>query len=715
MTATSPELPATGAGPRLGWRLFALSFTALFLELMVIRWAPSELRLIAYYANLLLVSSFLGLGLGAMLTARDWRLFRFFPLFLAASIALLLCAEAVKLPVGNGEWRFATGGSHLSSYLLLVLVFLLNALTFVPLGEEIGREILRQPPLRAYSWDLAGSLAGTLCFGLFSFVRFSPLVGLALVMGLVLLISPPRQRGWSLPVFGLILAALALTQRPHTLWSPYYFITINENDAHATAGSAQARMVERSTDTPPPDLRTMRDPPIYTVRVNQDFYQMHGSVDPTRYEPGGWRHQLITQTAAQYTVPYHLIKPPARVLVLGGGGGMDVEAALLQGARRVDVVEIDPVLPALSNRFSSSAPYRDPRVVLHVDDARAFLQRNQEQFDLVAFGYLDSQALFSYGASLRLDGYIYTVESFRQAYAGVRENGAMAVWFYAGSDWMAQKLVQMVEQATGLVPLVYVRGPKVVVIAPKGRLQSLPAEIADWQLIRAARTPVDLATDDWPYLYLERRGIPADYALVIGILLAVSLAVVLGLRGTGFAPNDRHFLFLGWGFLLLQTKSISDCSLYFGTTWVVTTLIITGVLLMVLLANWLALRFVRAFSLWLYAPLFASLVLLLAVPRELILGQDMALRVLWTLLVVPLPVFFAGLIFSTSFKDTVNPAALFGANLLGATIGGFCEYLGMWTGSHALGYLVIAAYAGSLISRLQLRAGPAPAGQPRVA
>ena len=40
---------------------------------------------------------------------------------------------------------------------------------------------------------------------------------------------------------------------------------------------------------------------------------------------------------------------------------------------------------------------------------------------------------------------------------------------------------------------------------------------------------------------------------------------------------------MGWGFLLLQTKSIGDTSLYFGTTWFVTTLVIAGVLLMVLL------------------------------------------------------------------------------------------------------------------------------------
>ena len=44
-------------------QLFALSFTSLFLELMLIRWVPAVVRLVAYYANLMLISSFLGLGL----------------------------------------------------------------------------------------------------------------------------------------------------------------------------------------------------------------------------------------------------------------------------------------------------------------------------------------------------------------------------------------------------------------------------------------------------------------------------------------------------------------------------------------------------------------------------------------------------------------------------------------------------------------------------
>ncbi|MCX6986338.1 MAG: spermidine synthase, partial [Lentisphaerae bacterium] len=182
---------------------------------------------------------------------------------------------------------------------------------------------------------------------------------------------------------------------------------------------------------------------------------------------------------------------------------------------------------------------------------------------------------------------------------------------------------------------------------------------------------------------------------------AVCLPTVYAIRGRKFTVNDGHFLFLGLGFLLLETKSIGDCSLYFGTTWFVTMLVVAGVLLMVLGANIVAMC-LKQFNVWMYAPLFASLLLLYVVDRNFILGLDFNWRFLWTLLVVPLPIFFAGLIFSTTFRDAVSPAAFFGANLIGAMIGGFCEYIGMVTGTKSLMLLVICAYFLSLLCRIRL-------------
>ena len=63
----------------------------------------------------------------------------------------------------------------------------------------------------------------------------------------------------------------------------------------------------------------------------------------------------------------------------------------------------------------------------------------------------------------------------------------------------------------------------------------------------------------------------------------------------------------------------------------------------------------------------------------------------------------AGLIFSTTFRLAAIPSSLFGANLIGAMIGGFCEYLSMIMGNQNLMFLVIGAYVASLALQMRLQ------------
>ncbi len=238
---------------------------------------------------------------------------------------------------------------------------------------------------------------------------------------------------------------------------------------------------------------------------------------------------------------------------------------------------------------------------------------------------------------------------------------------------------------------------------PKGEIAQAPNEHGGF-----VRTDVPLSqlamadppTDEWPFLYLNGRGIPKDYLVVIVALLVVSIVMIYLIRGRGLTVSDNHFLFLGFGFLLLETKSISDSSLYFGTTWVVTMLVVSGVLLMVLAANLVAMR-VR-FHFWLYVPLIISLLVLSFVSRDTVLSLAFAQRLAWSVLVVPLPIFFAGLIFSTTFHSVDAPALAFGANLIGAMAGGFCEYLSMLIGNDKLMIIVLAAYIASFVSCLNI-------------
>lgn len=698
VSTESPALPLSQAlnvnARQRGLELFCLSFLALFLELMVIRWAPAVVRLIAYYANLILISSFLGLGVGAILGKKRKSLFGWLPALLLTNVLWLLIAHFITLPTTASESRFYTPSPQFVRYVSLVGIFISNAIVFVPLGQRIGALFETVPPLLAYSWDLGGSLAGTLCFGFFSLKYFSPTLGMAFVALVIVLLLQRRQWSRAIPVLAVMLAGVYFSVTPSAIWSPYYYIVVVlQGDKH---GNIPVR-------DPEPGLRTMLDPPIYNVRVNHYFLQFDGTFDPSRYSPQ--KRNEVLEARSQYDLPYAVASAHRRVLMLGAGGGTDTQIAVLNGAEQVDAVEIDPMLVKLSNRFNASGIYENPKVHVHVEDARAFLRRASGGYDMVVFGFLDSQTLFSSMTNIRLDGYIYTVQSMQSAFRLLNDNGVLSLSFMAGHEWLARKLVRMVALATDQMPVVYESQGQVVICAFRGKHADPPAQYG-----RFVRTVFpagdDLSdavppSDDWPFLYLSRKTIPADYLIVIGILLAIAIPAVFTLRGRGFGMNDSHFLFLGLGFLLLETKSIADCSLYFGTTWFVTLVVVAGVLLMVLAANLVAMR-MRRFATWLYAPLIGTLLLLYFVRRDSILALTFDERLLWSLLVVPLPIFFAGLVFSTTFRQVSNPSSFFGANLIGAMIGGFSEYLSMIIGNQNLMFLVIGAYVASFGIQMRL-------------
>jgi hypothetical protein len=451
---------------------------------------------------------------------------------------------------------------------------------------------------------------------------------------------------------------------------------------------------------------TMRDPPTYTLAVNQNFYQYHRTNDLRRFTPGTPAYARAEAYRVGYQIPYAFQPTLRRVAVVGGGGGLDVEAALLHGSEHVDVVEIDPAIVRLARRYSAAGAYGNPRVTTHIDDARAFFEQATPGYDLVTFGLLDSHGLFSSMANIRLDGFVYTVEGIRRAWRLVNDGGVLSLAFAtSGRPWLGGKLYRMVTEATGREPRVYSRPDyRMVMIAEKRPMVDPPAAFANYTPWKpsAAELTSPPATDDWPYLYLRTRTVPGDYLLVILSLLAISIVAVKRVQPPGAGVQDLHFAALGTGFLLLETKSIVDASLYFGATWIVSLIVIAGVLLMVLLANWVAGRTPK-FSRWLYAPLIGSIVVLFAVPTELILGLPFAGRLAWAVLAIPLPVFFAGLVFSGTFKHAANPSAAFGANLVGAMVGGFAEYLSMATGRQSLVVVVIGAYGVSLLATLAVQ------------
>ncbi|HEY2919209.1 MAG TPA: hypothetical protein VGK77_09480 [Candidatus Binatia bacterium] len=188
---------------------------------------------------------------------------------------------------------------------------------------------------------------------------------------------------WNALLFTIILLALTIRLESAGLWSPYNLITIREVE---TNGALKPASVPRG------DIGTLRDPPLYVVQVNGDFYMMNGTIDLRRYTNGARAAELNEQ----YMLP-HKLRPAAKdVLVVGSGGGVDVEAALLSGAEHVDALEIDPVIIQLGRQFNPSQSYQDPRITVVNTDARPFFRRTNKTYDMIVFGFLDSQSLFSW-------------------------------------------------------------------------------------------------------------------------------------------------------------------------------------------------------------------------------------------------------------------------------------------------------------------------------
>ena len=79
----------------------------------------------------------------------------------------------------------------------------------------------------------------------------------------------------------------------------------------------------------------------------------------------------------------------------------------------------------------------------------------------------------------------------------------------------------------------------------------------------------DASTDDWPFFYMPERRFPTSYIPMAVIVLALSLVmsrICLKSR-LSFESEKVIFFLLGAGFMLIETKAITELGLTFGNTW----------------------------------------------------------------------------------------------------------------------------------------------------
>ena len=159
----------------------------------------------------------------------------------------------------------------------------------------------------------------------------------------------------------------------------------------------------------------------------QVFTDADGMSAITRFD--GDRESIAYLDDVTAALPYALLAEP-RVLVLGAGGGNDVLLALFHGATSVDAVELDPQMSVLvSDTYAEFAGhiYADDRVRLFTQEARGFVAKSGDAYDLVHIGLLDSFGASGAGVQSLNESYIYTVEAIREYLAHTTPGGMIAI------------------------------------------------------------------------------------------------------------------------------------------------------------------------------------------------------------------------------------------------------------------------------------------------
>jgi spermidine synthase len=700
-------------------RLFWISVLGLFVELLLIRWIGTEVRIFAYLQNTILVVCFLGLGAGAFTARREP------PVTLGLASGATLVA-ILTLPFVRPAFQhtseylsalgdvniWGTGLTESKGQLVLVLflglvlttfimVLVLNV--FVPIGRVLGRLFDEHPrPLVAYSVNVVGSLVGTWLFVLLSTLGLPPSAwfACAFVLLLPLLVRervPSRNQLLAAVPIVLLLFADRLDDAELTVWSPYQKLSVLDN---VPGNRADAKV----------------------VRVNNIGYQVMLDLGPDAdYSDTAW-YPPEQRGLSRYDLPALLHPDPERVLIVGSGTGNDVAGALRHVKRSVTAVEIDPEILSIGTRLHPERPYDDERVVAVIDDARAFFQKTTETYDVVSFGLLDSHTTTAM-TNARLDHYVYTEESFRQVKSILADDGIVVVAFAALRPHIIDRIANTLTAVWGKPPIIFdVPGNGYGwegVLLIDGNIEAAQAQIAKDPRLAAlvakwtkATPKLDgtavPATDDWPYLYLARPMIPPLFVMLAFMLGALLFYLrryhgVTELDPRKWVRDDWHFFAMGGAFLLLEVQNISKASVALGNTWQVSATIISGVLAMVLISNAIVSRFPKIAMLPVFALLFASLCGLYFLDLTWFFRFDGVTRTLLVGFVTTLPMAMSGIIFGRSFANCAGKDRALGANLLGALVGALLQSVSFLVGIRFLLVLVAAFYLAALLTRPRLR------------
>jgi len=649
-------------------RLIALCFLMLFVELALIRWLGGNVLYLSYFSNIVLLGSFLGIGLGFLWSHRSGHsLLRYTPVVFG-SLVLVVHNVPVNVTATGGDLIFFGGELKPDGpprEIILPVIFLAVAALLACVGNGIAETFQKMRNLDAYQFDLVGSIIGIAAFTLLSFLGASPIVwGVISSAILWWTIKPRLPRELVLTVIPLLVLLVTLgieSREDGVIWTPYY--------KASTFDIAGLGVEDEGTGVLVNGVPHWFQTATYDLPIYQTVYERRTDNSPAR-----------------------------DLLVIGAGSGNDVSIGLHEGAEHVDAVEIDRRLFEVARDDHPTKPYDDPRVDVHIDDGRAFLERSSKEWDLMILALPDSLTLVQGASSIRLESYLFTKEAAEAYREHLTEDGVFSMYNLYREAWLVDRYAATLEEAFGHAPCVTKLDDTAFAVLTIGaRPANVTCPASDvWIPTTGIPDPVD---DDRPFPYLREASIPSFYLVALGLILLISLLLVRGVGGPLTGMRDHlDLFFMGVAFLLLETKNVVQFALLFGTTWLVNSLVFGGVMLSVLLAVVISKRVVVRRLTIPYALLGVTIVIGWLVPQSALLPLPTPLRLIFACALAFAPIFLANIIFAQRFRETSDSTNAFAANLIGAMVGGVLEYSSLLIGYRNLLVVAFLLYTAAVVA-----------------
>ena len=192
---------------------------------------------------------------------------------------------------------------------------------------------------------------------------------------------------------------------------------------------------------------------------------------------------------------------------------------------------------------------------------------------------LDSHANLSSKGGVRLDSYVYTVESFFEAKKKINKDGIIFLSFAISTEEMGNKIYKMLKMNFKNDPIIltsegiakqnkFIEGIYAFAVSDKKLLLDLSeTNYVETKMFKDKKfyDQVDVSTDDWPFFYMSYRIYPVSYVVLISVIFFVSLIFLKKMTKMSVKKFSFPSFFLGVGFMLMETKGITELAKIYGS------------------------------------------------------------------------------------------------------------------------------------------------------